>query len=388
MMLSLAIGSLVIACLPAIMFLKNLPAFLFPISGGKLDAGIGNTEIDHHSQEISRGVSVLIPARDEQDGIAASVNAALRNEGVELEVLVLDDHSTDRTAEIVRQLADSDSRVRYLAGEELPEGWNGKQFGCSQLAAAADHSTLVFIDADVRLQSDALQRLMACHETTRVGLLSVFPHQETGTILEKWIIPLMHFVLLGFCPLHRMRSDSSPALAAGCGQLFMTDRDAYRQAGTHAAIRGSRHDGVKLPRAYRAVGLMTDVYDGCDLAECRMYHSATEVVRGVLKNASEGLAGPKLIFPFTILLVGGSVLPICVLAWSLAAGDIVVAAIAATGVLVGHVPRMLAAIRLRQSWLGVICHAPATLLFVILQWAAFLNHLAGRQVAWRGRTSS
>jgi len=133
---------------------------------------------------------------------------------------------------------------------------------------------------------------------------------------------------------------------------------------------------------------MTDVYDGCDLAECRMYHSATEVVRGVLKNASEGLAGPKLIFPFTILLVGGSVLPICVLAWSLAAGDIVVAAIAATGVLVGHLPRMLAAIRLRQSWLGVICHAPATLLFVILQWAAFLNHLAGRQVAWRGRTSS
>lgn len=133
---------------------------------------------------------------------------------------------------------------------------------------------------------------------------------------------------------------------------------------------------------------MTDVYDGQELADCRMYHSAKEVIRGVLKNATEGLAGPKLIFPFTVLLIGGSVAPVILLVLSLAFGDSAAAVVAAAAVLMGHLPRMLAARRLAQSWLGVLCHAPATLLFVILQWIAFLSHLAGRQVAWRGRTSS
>ena len=388
MMLVLAIVSLVIACLPAIMLAKNLPVFLFPVpSENQSAADKGRAEMQKDDSNLA-GVSVLIPARDEQDGIAASVNAALNSQGVNVEVLVLDDHSTDRTAEIVQQMAGMDPRVRYLVGEELPEGWNGKQFGCKQLAEAAAYSTLVFIDADVRLKSDALQRLVTCYAAKGVGLLSVFPHQETRTILEMWIIPLMHYVLLGFCPLHRMRMDPSPALAAGCGQLFMTNQDAYRRAGTHAAIRGSRHDGVKLPRAYREAGLMTDVYDGQELAECRMYHSAPEVIRGVLKNATEGLAAAKLIFPFTILLIGGSVLPLILLVWSLAVGDSIAALVSAIAVLTGHFPRLLAALRLSQSWLGVLCHAPATLLFVILQWIAFLNHLAGRQVAWRGRTTS
>lgn len=133
---------------------------------------------------------------------------------------------------------------------------------------------------------------------------------------------------------------------------------------------------------------MTDVYDGQELATCRMYHSAREVIRGVLKNATEGLAGAKLIFPFTILLIGGSVLPVVLLPLSLVLGDPVAAVVAGLAVVAGHFPRLLATLRLSQSWLGVFCHAPAVLLFVILQWIAFLSHLAGRQVAWRGRTSS
>lgn len=388
MMLILAILSLAIACLPAIMFAKNLPAFLFPVPPANLNAGVAGSSHSGVEQFDCAGVSVLIPARDEQDGIAQSVHAALLSQGVDVEVLVLDDHSTDRTAQIVQEMSEADSRVRYLMGDELPEGWNGKQFGCKQLSEAAKYSTLVFIDADVRLKADALQRLVTCYDSMEVGLLSVFPRQETGTILEKWIIPLMHYVLLGFCPLHRMRTDSSPALAAGCGQLFMTRQEAYELAGTHAAICGSRHDGVKLPRAYRQAGLMTDVYDGQDLADCRMYHSAKEVIRGVLKNATEGLAGPKLIVPFTILLIGGSVLPVVLFVWSSALGDGMAAVVAGLAVLAGHFPRLLAAMRLSQSWLGAFCHAPATLLFVVLQWVAFLSHLAGRQVAWRGRISS
>jgi len=388
MMLVLAITGLATSLLPAVMFLKNLPLFLFPMTvQHQRNSGTGDAAQDEATGEIP-GVSVLIPARDEEDGISASVQAALQSRGVAVEVLVLDDNSTDQTAVIVKRLSLSESRVRYQLGGSLPVGWNGKQFACTQLAASATHQTLVFMDADVRLKPDALRRLVECRAARKVGLLSVFPHQETGTILEKLIIPLMHFILLGFCPLDRMRGSSSPSLAAGCGQLFLTTAEAYEKAGTHAAIRGSRHDGVKLPRAFRAVGLMTDVYDGSEMADCRMYHSAVEVVRGVLKNATEGLANPKLILPFSLFLIGGSVLPLVVLVFALCTGNVVAALVSGLAVFIGHFPRALAAAKLRQPVLGVVCHAPATLLFVGLQWVALLNQLMGWQVAWRGRTSS
>lgn len=244
------------------------------------------------------------------------------------------------------------------------------------------------MDADVRLQPQAVSRLVAHQDTTGVALLSAFPHQETGTLLEKLIIPMMHFILLGFLPLARMRASTQPAYAAGCGQLFLTRRDSYREAGTHAAIGESRHDGLKLPRVYRAAGMTTDVVDGTSIAECRMYHSAEEVIRGVLKNANEGIANPRLILPFSLSLLGGSVLPVVALVCSVITQNPPAIALSIVGVLIGHLPRAIAAVRFRQSSMGVVCHSLATSIFVALQWVALSNQLLGRQIAWRGRTKT
>jgi glycosyltransferase involved in cell wall biosynthesis len=374
MILALSIAGIVIAIVPAATFLINLPRFACDASAS-----------DRRKPQ-STSVSILIPARNEAEGIERSIRAALASRDVEVEVLVLDDDSSDGTGDIVNRLAAEDARVRCLRGDPLPDGWNGKQYACWQLARAARYEHLAFLDADVRLQPEGLHRLIAYQQRCGAALLSAFPHQQTLTLLETWIIPLMHFILLGFLPLRRMRASTHPAYAAGCGQWFLTRQSDYQRAGTHQAIRGSRHDGLKLPRAYRQAGLMTDVTDGTALAECRMYASAGAVIRGVLKNAVEGLANPRLIMPFTILLLGGSVLPVVTLVWSLLWHDHVATAVSLAGVITGHAPRAIAAVRFRHSLLGVICHSPATLLFVALQWIALLNHMLGRQVAWRGRT--
>lgn len=376
MILALAIAGIVCGLVPAAMFFSNLPLFTPEVQGNE------------DEPESRASVSVLIPARDEAEGIALSIAAALASERVDVEVVVLDDHSTDDTAGIVKSMSESDTRVRYALGADLPAGWNGKQHACKQLAELAANSPLVFLDADVRLRPEALDRLTCYLNRSDAELISAFPHQETGTLLEKWIIPLMHYVLLGFLPMARMRDSNHPAYAAGCGQLFMTSAEAYRRAGTHEAIRESRHDGLKLPRAFRTAGMMTDVIDGTELADCRMYSSAGEVFRGVLKNASEGIANPRLIVPFSILLVGANVLPVITLIWSMIAQQWLAMLLSIAGVVIGHLPRAVAAIRFRQSVLGVVFHGPATLLFIGLQWVALLNHLSGRQVAWRGRTES
>ncbi len=373
MILFFSIAGVVLSAIPALLFWRNLPLFC--------------VELPEPTESSSPpSVSVLIPARDEAAGIRKSVAAALASEHVDVEVVVLDDHSTDATPDIVKALSQQDSRVRYIMGQQLPGDWNGKQFACLQLAEAASHQRLVFIDADVHLAKHALSKLIARQDQTEVALLSAFPYQQTGTLLEKWLIPLIHYILLGFLPMARMRGTVDPALAAGCGQLFMTWKADYRRAGTHEAIKASRHDGLKLPRIYRAAGLSTDVIDGTDLADCRMYEGAGQVIRGVLKNASEGIANPKLIVIFTILLLGASLLPLLTFMLAVIEGEKLAIAFSATGIVLAHLPRVMAAVRFRQAWIGVLCHCVATPLFVALQWVALVNHLTGRKVAWRGRT--
>lgn len=376
MILLLAITSLVFAAIPTLMFLANLPLFRLDVVE------------EQDTSTRNESISVLIPARDEAAGIEACVRSCLESTNVELEVVVLDDHSEDATAEIVEAIGKEDDRVRLLSGKPLPAGWNGKQHACKQLAESARLELFLFLDADVRLAPTAVARLLRHRRASSVDLLSAFPMQETGTWLECWLIPMMHYILLGFLPFSRMRERRDPSLAAGCGQLFLTTREAYLAAGTHEAIRESRHDGLKLPRAYRAAGLMTDVVDGSELARCRMYRGAGQVVRGLLKNAAEGIANPKLIGVFTVLLLGASLLPVVALGWSLVAGHTIAATVAGLAVAIAHLPRFVAASRIRQSMFGAACHVPATVTFVILQWVALVYHLSGKQVAWRGRSDS
>lgn len=373
MMLFFAFAGLILSAIPTIMFCRNLPLFCVAFSA------------QLNQCDALPSVSVLIPARDEEAAIGDSVRAVLASENVDVEVIVLDDNSTDSTADSVRRVAQTDSRVRCISGEALPEGWNGKQFACLQLSRAATHERLVFLDADVRLHQHALSCLIDRQDQTNVALLSAFPHQQTGTWLEKWLIPMMHLILLGFLPMARMRSTTDPSLSAGCGQLFITRLNDYLCAGTHQAIKASRHDGIKLPRAFRKAGLTTDVVDGTELAECRMYVGAAEVTRGVIKNASEGIARPKVIGVFTILLLGASVLPIATLIASLLRGQSIPLVLSVIAVILAHLPRAIAAIRFRQPWFGAACHSLATPLFVFLQWLALFNSLTGRVIPWRGR---
>ncbi|MBY0227902.1 MAG: hypothetical protein K2W96_01345, partial [Gemmataceae bacterium] len=272
----------------------------------------------------------------------------------------------------------ADPRVRLESAPALPEGWCGKQHACHVLAGLARHPLLLFQDADVRLAPQGAARLAGFLLSSNAALVSGIPRQATGTLLEKLLIPLIHFVLLGFLPLDRMRKSAHPAFAAGCGQLFLARAEAYRAAGGHAAIRASLHDGIKLPRAFRAAGCHTDLCDATALASCRMYQGAAQVWRGLGKNATEGLASPGMIVPATILLGGGHLLPFVLLAFA--------PLHALPAVLLAYAPRIAGVVRFRQPILGTILHPVGVLLLLLIQWQALLRSLLGGRSSWRGRT--
>jgi len=348
-------------------------------------------------------VSILIPARNEEVGIRAAVESVLASEGVDLEVMVLDDHSTDRTAAIVRELVAHDSRVRLEPAPPLPAGWCGKQHACSTLAGLARFDVLTFLDADVRLAPDAVARLAAFQASTGAGLVSGFPRQETGTLVEKLVLPLINWLIVCYLPIRLMRASRRPGLGAGCGQWFLTTRAAYDAAGGHAAVKASLHDGVKLPRAYRRAGMTTDICDATDLATCRMYRGAGQVWFGLAKNAREGLGGPVGVWVWTVLLAGGHVLPFALFAlhlWNALTWDLqqslnsveprpapgpLPLVLSGAACLASLLPRLWCAARFRQSWFGAVLHPVGVVILLAIQWYATVRAWAGRPVGWKGR---
>jgi hypothetical protein len=243
---------------------------------------------------------------------------------------------------------------------------------------------LVFIDADVRLANDALERLAGHMNGTGVDLASGIPRQRTESFSERLLIPLIHFILLGFLPMRAMSKSRSPAYAAGCGQLFVTWAASYRACGGHAMLRGSMHDGIKLPRVYRKAGLATGLFDATDMAVCRMYRVGAEVWSGLGKNATEGLAAPGAILPMTTILGGGQVLPFVLLFFAAKLSRFGLCASTAAAML-SLLPRMLAVPLFRQPLGAAFIHPVGVVALLGIQWFAFARRLTGHRAVWKAR---
>ena len=374
---------------PALLFCLNLHRYRAPVAAapGRLYP-----------------VSVLIPARNEEANIGAALRCVLASRHTDLEVLVLDDDSADRTADIVRTLAAADPRVRLVSGTGLPPGWNGKQHACWTLANESTHALLAFLDADVRIEPDLLARMAAFREQTGAGLVSGFPRLVTVTWLEKLLLPLIHFILLGFLPMGSMRRSTRPSFAAGCGQFLLVEREAYFRSGGHNRIRETMHDGLLLPRVLRRAGSRTDIADITALASVRMYDSAPKVWQGLAKNATEGIATVGKIVPLSLILLFGQVLPTMLFTLVLlgALGALFASGLSVArthtalllactlfcALLASYLPRLLAARRFQQPLSSALLHPLGVLTLLCVQWYALGRKLFGKPVGWRQRSYS
>jgi hypothetical protein len=330
-------------------------------------------------------VAILIPARNEAAAIGACVDAALASVGADIEVIVLDDGSTDGTAAIVESRAGDDLRLRVVAAPPLPARWNGKQHACHVLSGLTSRPILLFIDADVRLAREGAARLAAALTTSGADLVSGVPRQIMGSFAERLLIPMINTLILGYLPVPLMRFARKEALGAGCGQLMMVRREAYIAAGGHAAIRTTLHDGLKLPRLFRSAGFSTDLVDGADLAECRMYSGLGDLVRGLLKNATEGMAKPAALPVWTLLLLGGHVLPWILLPFAFADGSRDMLALTMLACALPIMARLLQALRCKEPLGAVPFHPLGVLALLALQWTALVRRQMGIRTDWRGR---
>ncbi|MBQ0982178.1 glycosyltransferase family 2 protein [Micromonospora sp. M61] len=341
--------------------------------------------------EVDERVAVLLPLRDEANRVTPCLRALLDQRGVPgLRVVVLDDGSTDGTADVVRAVAGDDPRVTLLTGVAPPPGWLGKPHACWQLATRADPdaTALVFVDADVVLAPHAVAAAVTELRAARATLLSPYPRIVVATAADRLVQPLLQWLWLTFLPLRAMERSSRPSLAAAGGQFLVLDRAGYTAAGGHVAVADKILEDVELARAVKRSGGRIALADGSRLATCRMYDDWPQLRDGYSKSlwASFGHPGAAAAVVASLLLLYTAP-PLIALA-GVATGAPGVVAAGLAGYLLGVAGRVVTARATGgRGWPDALAHPVSV---VVLGWLTLRSyHLRKRRrLTWRGRPVS
>lgn len=229
-------------------------------------------------------VSILIPARNEEQNIGLLLQDIQQQEWQNFEVLVFNDQSTDKTAEIVESYTKTDQRFQLFNSDGLPEGWLGKNYGCYQLAQKAKGSYLLFLDADVRISGTIIAGTITKVQQHKLGLLSIFPKQIMRSWGEYLTIPIMNFILLRLLPLVFVRLLPFSSMAAANGQFMLFDAKTYRERQPHQTFRDNKVEDISIAQSFKKDKIRIACLAGNPSISCRMYNSFTEAVNGFSKN--------------------------------------------------------------------------------------------------------
>lgn len=227
-------------------------------------------------------VSVIIPARNEEASIARAVESVAAQAEVG-EVIVVNDQSTDRTGEILAELASRIPKLKLLAIDELPAGWIGKNHAAAIGAAAAQGDWLLFTDADTYHEIGSTRRALADAVDHDAVLVSYSPEQEMESFWERVLIPFVYCRLAARFSFARVNDPASPDAAAN-GQFLLVLRDAYEAAGGHAAVGGDVLEDVALARLLKQKGFGIYFTAPIGIVRTRMYRSFRSMWQGWTKN--------------------------------------------------------------------------------------------------------
>jgi hypothetical protein len=327
--------------------------------------------------DVTEVVTVALPVRDEAHRVAPALHALLAQRGVPaLEVLVLDDGSTDGTADVVRTVADGDPRLRLLPGTPPPAGQPGKPHACAQLAAAARGSVLVFVDADVVLAPHAVAAAVAVLRGAGLDLLSPWPRQLADGA-ARLVQPLLEWSWMVSLPLRRAERSPHPALCAANGQFLVADAAALARAGGFGAVGAEVLDDLAVARAVKRAGGRVGVAEGADLAACRMYDGWADLRAGYRKSlwAAFGPAPASAGVAATLALA--YVVPAVAALRGSRAG--------LAGYAAAVVSRVLAARRSGgRAWPDALAHPVSVTVLLGLLGSSWRGHLRG-ELTWKGR---
>ncbi len=328
-------------------------------------------------------VSVLIPARNEEQNIAACLERVVAQGAVVGEILVYDDFSSDNTCQIIQSYTARYSQIATVDAVVLPVDWCGKNFACARLARAAQCEWLLFLDADSRLAPDAINRIVTEAKARQVTFLSCWPKFEMQTSAEKILMPFLNFVVFSIYPsvlslLKWPGLQFDPKLGLAHGACMLFERESYVSFGGHEQVKDQIFEDTRIAQLWRASRRKGVCLDGQHIISLRMYSSFKEIWLGFQKNFFPGFAKEYnfwiflgghfigFLLPFFIILV----YPAPLIIWCCVMVLLI---------------RAILLLQFKQSALSLVFHPLGELVLILLGLSSWWRCKTGRGVIWKGR---
>lgn len=332
-------------------------------------------------------VSTIVPARNEERNIERCAKGLIRQDYPRLELVFVDDDSSDATPNILASYAQQDQRVKVVhTGSSKPEGWNGKQWACHSGTMAATGDWLCFMDADTYAEPYLLKRTVAFALARRIDMLTLQPWYEMRGLWERIVLPAGLMPLLLIFPPGRINSPRDTVSIAN-GQFILIRRAVYDALGGHAGIRDQIMDDYWLATNVKRAGYRLFVANGADVMRVRMYANLAEIWTGLRKNSVEVCGGWRLTTLSLIVNLLINVMPVALLLWAVISSRWTAALIMGTTVLfqvIYYGSVRMAGFRL-PPWSGVTYPFGGLIVTAILLDSMF-HRITGRDIKWKGRS--
>lgn len=331
-------------------------------------------------------ISILIPARNEEDNIEACVRSVLNQEYSDFELIILNDNSTDRTGEILNRLSLTDKRIKILNGNILPNGWVGKNFACHQLQKEAKGNYLLFIDADTELSRDCIGRALHFAVLKNSDLLSVMPNEITGSFWEKVTIPMLYFAVMAFIPIAFIERLKSNKFAMGNGQFMFFKKSFYDMIGGHESLKNRIVEDVWLSKRVKEFEGKLVFADGTDIVKCRMYRNFNEVWNGFSKNFFAGLSfsitGLILLDIFYFIIF---ILPLFLIFYGLSESNLSVTYCSVISFVIPVLIRISHSVKFKQPFWFSFLNVLSSVIIILLSLNSYRVIKFGKGASWKDR---
>jgi len=324
------------------------------------------------SQNLS--FSILVPCRDEAENVSELVVTLSALDQPRIEVIFIDDNSTDGTGELLREAITNRPHMKVISAAPLPGEWMGKPWALSQGLSQATHDYIVTVDADVRLEPDALSAMDSVLQRTGSDFLSPYPSQSAVTMSERLVQPLLQWTWMTTVPLRLAMRSSRPSLAVANGQFLLVKKSALVAIGGFNSIQSSVLDDIDLARVLVRSGYKGGVCDGSTISSTRMYSSFSEIRAGYGKSMSTGFGGIFGSLALALVMAVSAVLPFI---YSIAGSSIATAAL-----LLVISSRVVSAISSRSLLIDGLLHPISALFFIYL---LIYSNFFHSKITWKGR---
>jgi len=332
-------------------------------------------------------VSVLIPARNEEKNIGNLLDRLYEQDYQNLEIIVLDDNSDDRTSAITREKMKRDNRIQLIHNDHVKEGWTGKNNACRILSENAGGSYFLFLDADISIRENIISEIIQYTKLNNLVLVSIFPKQLMKSFGERITVPNMNWILLSLLPLYMVQISKRPSLAAANGQFMLFNAEIYSKIKPHEMVKASLVEDIEMIRKIKKMRpdenrrkslrnrYRTAVLTGDRRIECKMYDSFSDAIHGFSKNVLQYF-GNSLLWTLIFIFLTGPVI-IFTLIYSLKLTLVYLI----TGILV----RIFISLCSKQNLVYNILFAPLQQLsFYLMVYKAVRIKFAG-SYTWKGR---